>query len=644
MRTASPLQMNCLPLLPALAICLLAAPSSLFAQSLEPASVVRSMVASPSRAASESALDAARVAGDEATLRRLQSARVRGRAPAGAESAAPTARRATTSVGGIGAPTEDPGLPGDDHSSRADAPYFGGDVLVRGSNLDSSEFHHVMASDSNDNIYVAWQDDLYARDYIQVYKSTDGGESWLAFGYVRDWGADLKEPSIAVGEGSNGNVLLLAYIRDDGVGQPVPEVARAPLSGGVFTTHSVPVWTNWEGYAKPVIITDSLDWSSWYGYLTCEGIFQASTGNTNVCTWRNDDGGSTWEEEQVPFGDLDSLTWIDPDISYGTLGDDTFLVTYCEDDLTLYTRRTVDWAISWEPQGIAAVLSQVPHHAVDPEIAAAINHDNVMICNTGSWSGSAGRDAIHYCYSSDAGLSWSMSFMITGWTDEDEFAASLTANEGGGSWHLAYASSQGGGTRYLHRPQDQSTYWDSEARTIDDQGRCSISGTQSKKGITSIWSTDEACVSWADTRDNQPGDTDTYADRTGGLGLMLNHRTISSVSAKSVEFSLNAGASNGARTYFMVCTTSGYEPGTPLSGGYVTIPINADATTLYPFTMGAPTFVGFFGVLDANGTATATLNVPSFSGLLAGTEFHFAFALPHPWDFASNSVKVYVGP
>lgn len=128
---------------------------------------------------------------------------------------------------------------------------FGTDIHVRYSNLTTMEWNQTMASDSNGNLYVAWQDDYSTYDYIQIYWSRDGGQTWVAYGYVQNASAHLKEPSIAVGEGLS-DTLLLAYIVDDGASIPYPEVATTPLGQFAFTIQSVPFWGWWDGYAKPV--------------------------------------------------------------------------------------------------------------------------------------------------------------------------------------------------------------------------------------------------------------------------------------------------------------------------------------------------------------------------------------------------------
>ena len=118
------------------------------------------------------------------------------------------------------------------------APGFANDVHVRGFSVNSIEINQTMASDSNGNLYVAWQDDFLSKDYIQIYWSQDGGRTWYGYGNIQNKGADLKEPCLAVGEGAY-DKLIVTYIVDDEyaeedyVLQPDQELSFIPpVSGG----------------------------------------------------------------------------------------------------------------------------------------------------------------------------------------------------------------------------------------------------------------------------------------------------------------------------------------------------------------------------------------------------------------------------
>jgi chitinase len=123
--------------------------------------------------------------------------------------------------------------------------------------------------------------------------------------------------------------------------------------------------------------------------------------------------------------------------------------------------------------------------------------------------------------------------------------------------------------------------------------------------------------------------------------LHLDTTTVSATTGGTATFHLTAGRANAGRNHLLIAGFTGTTPGTTLPSGAV-LPINIDglsSAVLNPAF--APIFSGFAGTLDANGEATAQLNVPA-AAWLAGIQLSFAYALS-PWDFASTSVQVQIG-
>jgi len=142
---------------------------------------------------------------------------------------------------------------------------------------------------------------------------------------------------------------------------------------------------------------------------------------------------------------------------------------------------------------------------VDPEVEAAVNHDNVLICCTKSFDG---HDNIGTTWSYDGGDSWTYLFSLNGYTTTNEFGVALHANPGGASWHLAF--NRMNSCFYSAAPQDGSDYFQAVPDLVDDAACASIVYPQ--KGITSSWETDCPGIAWADYRDGTP-DYDVYFDR-----------------------------------------------------------------------------------------------------------------------------------
>ncbi len=594
------------------------------------------LASSPARAESRSdvlAMHRARLAGDEAEVRRLESLRAAPVSPGPKESDCGTTLLPTTSVVCL----DPPEGAGDSGIQAGDPPYCGGDVRVRGSNQPGEEYGHSMASTSTGELYVTFQADDYDYDRVFVYSSSDGGATWSFFFSVQNSVSDLRDPSIAVGEGSIGNKVIVAYIRDDGSGFSYPEIVSAEISPFSAVIRTVPLWSTWETYDKVVVETDSTHFPEWYAYLTCEGVYDSAANNVNVCTWRSTDAGDSWIDEDVTFGNSDAYPWVDPELSFGTSEYRLFLVTYREDDYTIYGTRSNDYGATWDAaQGIATQIG-VPSYDTDPEVAAATFDDNVMMACT-MWNGGNGDDA-GYSYSQDAGDTWSFFWPMPESTEHDEFAVALTANEGGGSWHLAFTGAQDHAVRYGHRPQDLSTLFEYGPWIVDDMGKCSAVGRRTRKGIASNWYTDRACIAWADYRDGT-GDYDSFVDFEGNTGLMCSQRVVYHDDDATVDLHLNAGTANAGRLYILTGTFSGTEPGIWLPGGGAKLPLNIDDLSFLCLEMGPPIFNDFVGPLDGNGTAMAQIDIPANVGLLPGQVMHYAFAVMNPWDFASNAVMI----
>ena len=109
-----------------------------------------------------------------------------------------------------------------------------------------------------------------------------------------------------------------------------------------------------------------------------------------------------------------------------------------------------------------------------------------------------------------------------------------------------------------------------------------------------------------------------------------------------VNFSLDAGAANGGRDYFILGTLSGTSPGLPLPGGQVILPVNYDVFTgLVASMLNTAIFDRFLGQLDAAGQETARFDTfGPLPGGLVGLSMHFAYALAKPFDFVSPAVKI----
>jgi hypothetical protein len=112
-------------------------------------------------------------------------------------------------------------------------------------------------------------------------------------------------------------------------------------------------------------------------------------------------------------------------------------------------------------------------------------------------------------------------------------------------------------------------------------------------------------------------------------------------SGGTVNFFLDAGATNAGRNYLLLGSVSGTEPGYPLPGGLETLPMNWDGVTgAILLLLNTSLCFDFLGTLDGSGQAVAQLNLPALPAGSAGATLCFAFCLNGPFDYASNSALI----
>lgn len=124
--------------------------------------------------------------------------------------------------------------------------------------------------------------------------------------------------------------------------------------------------------------------------------------------------------------------------------------------------------------------------------------------------------------------------------------------------------------------------------------------------------------------------------------LFVDLVRIDAMEGGTVHFSFDTGLFNSGRSYGLLGSYSGTEPGTPLPGGLITLPLNVDVFTRRLIReRGLSWGTDFFGTLDSDGTGRAILEIPPAPGL-GGMAFDFALVMNNPYDFASNPVAIQI--
>ena len=134
-----------------------------------------------------------------------------------------------------------------------------------------------------------------------------------------------------------------------------------------------------------------------------------------------------------------------------------------------------------------------------------------------------------------------------------------------------------------------------------------------------------------------------YIKALGPLILDVNH--VHASTGSIVKLSLDAGSDYSLRSYFVLASVTGTEPGFTLPGGLV-MPLNFDAFTSLAITLAnTPAFAYFSGGLNASGMGSAQFNtLSSIDPQFVGLNFYFAYFLFNPFDFVSNGAQVEIIP
>lgn len=175
--------------------------------------------------------------------------------------------------------------------------------------------------------------------------------------------------------------------------------------------------------------------------------------------------------------------------------------------------------------------------------------------------------------------------------------------------------------RYTHPGYSED---DAVAMAIDDRGYFHVLGVADADGA------------------NGSVDEDWFLTKIAPNSLTSDVSVLFWDTGGKVKFTLHAGEEYANRTYLMLVTASGNEPGMLLPHGADMLPLNWDIMTEIGFGLATtPVFDKFFGQLYPDGGNNATVN--TFGPLppeAVGVKLHFCFGLMHPWDFGSNAVTV----
>lgn len=558
----------------------------------------------------------ARIAGDRATACTLQASldRMHGEEPSTSSPASKPPVVYTGPVEGGGSPS---------------APIWNGDVLI----TDPSKMmlKPSIACGEDGTLFAAAEDHNANRVYI--YRSTDGGMSWDAIKMIMT-GDEVRNPS-------------LAYA-DDGAGEKALYIATEVLKGnlhGVLVTHWNLVtntmsntYVEW-GFTLlgpeqvyPRICTDYQFYSGYYVYVTYAKL---AADYYPVMFSRSTDLGTSFTTPKNITGGAENSLWVTrPDIDYGQSG---LFVAFEKLGWNGSSWENQPWVVESNDYGstfpIGAQLAASSNPGTHPTVAVAPNDDYIVV----AYNKNYGSDMdVNCAYSTDNGDSWNTEISLP-WSYDNEFDADICVSHGNDRFHAAYFQDFNN-IRYVHTSYSSLNSWD-PGTFINDVEK--VSNTWPRPSICvdlTKSADDEACVAWTDYRNAGLG---AYFDRADDPSLTADKSEIPVSTGGTVNFTLNAGASNGGRNYLLLGSVSGVTPGTALPGGYAVLPLNWDAfTDLVLEMINSPVFSNFMGTLNGSGQAQAQLNAPPLSAAYVGLEMDYAFCLNNLFDFASNAKHI----
>lgn len=128
------------------------------------------------------------------------------------------------------------------------------------------------------------------------------------------------------------------------------------------------------------------------------------------------------------------------------------------------------------------------------------------------------------------------------------------------------------------------------------------------------------------------------------VALFTDKTTLSVANPGTAHFSLDAGASNANRPFWLLGTFTGSLPGLTLANG-THIPLNP--SIYLSFTLSNPNtslLSNSLGFLNASGHAASAFTLPHVPAAAAGLVLDHAYVLLQPVNFASNAVEVTLVP
>jgi len=331
-----------------------------------------------------------------------------------------------------------------------------GDVRVTDPTI--AEVKPSMTSAPNGDLYTVVEE--LAEQWIRLYRSTDGGDTWVLIGGYAS-GDDSRNPSVAYGEHTNGEKwVYIAYEEVDATG-----VNRRVRVVRVDENGAVPTWTTIDGpymmnstsdEVHPQIITDFVDWGDLYYVYVTYATF--SIDGYPIKSSRSQDRGTTWSTPLDVTGSSQLTAWpARPEIAYGSSG---LFITFVKPGWTGGSWSNQIWVSKSTSAGSSFAapvqLTTTTNNVFHPAVAVAHGVNSVVVAFTIDLG--SDMDAA-FISSTDGGTTWDPVVRLLPWTFDHESSVDLTVSNSNGHFHAAYKhEATGGGSDKI---------WYTQASTAD---------------------------------------------------------------------------------------------------------------------------------------------------------------------------------
>jgi len=291
-----------------------------------------------------------------------------------------------------------------------------------------------MTQAPNGDLWLAAERLSSSEEWIDVYKSTDGGLTWHnMIGFAT--GLDSHNPSIAYADGDENwiHVVYEAEISSSGF-RDIKLFSCDPSDPyGLYKFDTVvPNVLMGSFHIYPEICTDNNPYSNYYIYVTysADAIDYRPTFIT-----RSTDFGDNWSTPVNITGGSENFSWeVKPDNAFGYGGGhNNLVIAFVKYDgyLQIWQVRSTNYGTSW---GAPVQLTTAARNHYNPSVAAAKNDNTAVVLGVSAYPSETDICGVN---SNDGGASWTSQYSLP-WTLDNEHSVDLCASLGSGRYHAAF--------------------------------------------------------------------------------------------------------------------------------------------------------------------------------------------------------------